>query len=141
MLKLLAGLSHEDFKQAGQRVFDQVQHDFSKPIALFKSLSNEIDTSLFLDRYTRVLLPGPAPEDYAKIILESQVDHVFVPGLAFDLDANRLGRGGGYYDRCIKALRQNPNSPQIIGICLKQQLLESIPVEIHDQRVDSCVYA
>lgn len=56
---------------------------------------------------------------------------IFVPGLGFDLDGARLGRGKGFYDRFLEdrmALR--------IGLCWTGQLLEKIPVEGHDCHMD-----
>ncbi len=67
--------------------------------------------------------------DYASI------DLVMVPGLAFDRDGHRLGRGKGYYDRLLPRL---PNAHRI-GVCFPFQLVDSVPSETHDQSVDSFV--
>jgi len=63
----------------------------------------------------------------------SEIDLVLVPGLAFTRDGGRLGRGGGFYDRLLgrPLLRARR-----IGICFEVQILESLPLEGHDQRVD-----
>jgi 5-formyltetrahydrofolate cyclo-ligase len=58
-------------------------------------------------------------------------DLVLVPGLAFDLHGNRLGRGRGFYDRLLQS-----TSGVKCGICYDIQLLESIPTELHDAKVD-----
>jgi 5-formyltetrahydrofolate cyclo-ligase len=58
-------------------------------------------------------------------------DLVLVPGVAFDLHGNRLGRGQGYYDRLLQAV-----SGVKCGICYDIQLLENIPTEPHDAKVD-----
>jgi 5-formyltetrahydrofolate cyclo-ligase len=58
-------------------------------------------------------------------------DLVLVPGMAFDLDGNRLGRGRGFYDRLLITA-----SGVKCGICHDLQLLESIPMEPHDAKVD-----
>jgi 5-formyltetrahydrofolate cyclo-ligase len=65
---------------------------------------------------------------------------VITPGLAFDREKRRLGRGGGFYDRFLKTLRSNPNigfSP--VAVCFSEQLLDSIPHEEHDEKVDFIV--
>jgi 5-formyltetrahydrofolate cyclo-ligase len=58
-------------------------------------------------------------------------DLVLVPGMAFDLHGNRLGRGRGFYDRLLQTV-----SGVKCGVCLDLQLLESVPTEPHDSRVD-----
>ncbi|HQG08910.1 MAG TPA: 5-formyltetrahydrofolate cyclo-ligase, partial [Dysgonamonadaceae bacterium] len=62
------------------------------------------------------------------------IDLIIVPGVAFDRKLNRLGRGKGYYDRLLSQLK----SPKI-GICFDFQLLESIPVEDWDIKMDMIV--
>ena len=57
-----------------------------------------------------------------------------VPGLAFDRSGGRLGRGKGIYD---KFLSMESVTPLIkIGVCWSFQLIEFIPCEDHDQRMD-----
>jgi 5-formyltetrahydrofolate cyclo-ligase len=58
-------------------------------------------------------------------------DLVLVPGSAFDLEGNRLGRGRGFYDQLLPAV-----SGIKCGICYDIQLLENIPTEPHDAKVD-----
>jgi 5-formyltetrahydrofolate cyclo-ligase len=71
----------------------------------------------------------PAP-DCAEIPL-NQFDLVLVPGTAFDLAGNRLGRGRGFYDRLLA------NASGIkCGVGYDFQLLEKIPAESHDAKVD-----
>jgi 5,10-methenyltetrahydrofolate synthetase len=58
-------------------------------------------------------------------------DWLFIPGLGFDLDGKRLGRGKGYYDRYLE------NSQALkIAIAWSGQLIEEIPVESHDCHMD-----
>jgi 5-formyltetrahydrofolate cyclo-ligase len=64
----------------------------------------------------------------------NQFDLVLVPGMAFDLSGHRLGRGQGYYDRILPAA-----SGIKCGVAYDFQLLEKIPAEAHDARVDFIV--
>jgi len=57
-------------------------------------------------------------------------DLVLVPGVAFDLGGNRLGRGRGFYDRILAAA-----SGVKCGVAYDFQLLDKIPMEAHDARV------
>jgi 5-formyltetrahydrofolate cyclo-ligase len=58
-------------------------------------------------------------------------DLVLVPGLAFDLSGSRLGRGRGFYDRILASA-----SGVKCGVGYDFQLLEAIPTEAHDARVN-----
>ncbi len=71
----------------------------------------------------------PAP-GCAEISL-NRFDLTLVPGMAFDLRGNRLGRGKGFYDRILKDA-----SGIKCGVAYDFQLLEHIPTEAHDARVD-----
>jgi 5-formyltetrahydrofolate cyclo-ligase len=62
----------------------------------------------------------------------SELDLVLVPGLAFGRDGERLGRGGGFYDRALAVLHADVVK---IGVCFRFQICANIPVEAHDQRV------
>ena len=64
------------------------------------------------------------------------VDFVIVPGLAFTPDGARLGYGGGFYDRFLPQLHA-PN----VGVCFAEQLLDALPVEPHDVRVQRVLSA
>lgn len=63
----------------------------------------------------------------------SHIDLVIVPGMAFTADGARLGRGRGYYDRFISQL---PKTAVRVGLCFPFQLVEHIPSEAHDQKMD-----
>ncbi|MDZ8120376.1 5-formyltetrahydrofolate cyclo-ligase [Pontiella agarivorans] len=64
----------------------------------------------------------------------SDIDLIAVPGVAFDPSGNRLGRGGGYYDRMLSGF------PGITtGICFDFQYVETVPVDLHDRPVDHIV--
>ncbi len=62
-------------------------------------------------------------------------DKVLVPGVLFDKKNNRLGFGGGYYDKTIEYYRIE-YSTQFFGICYPSQIVPDLPVEEFDQKVD-----
>ncbi len=66
---------------------------------------------------------------------------VLVPALAFTKDGTRLGRGSGYYDQLLKKTSGIKTTTRIttIGICSKSQLVEELPKEPHDQKVNMVV--
>ena len=61
---------------------------------------------------------------------------VFVPGVAFDCNGNRLGRGTGWYDRLLGGL--DARVPRI-ALAYEFQLLEEVPVEPGDLPVHAIV--
>ncbi|MGM9571425.1 MAG: 5-formyltetrahydrofolate cyclo-ligase [bacterium] len=63
----------------------------------------------------------------------SEVDLVIVPGVAFDTQGNRLGYGGGFYDRFLAGLK--PDVPAI-AICYELQLRDDLVAEEHDLPMD-----
>lgn len=63
----------------------------------------------------------------------SDIDLVVVPGISFDKNLNRLGYGGGYYD---KLLLHIPEGVKKIALCFDIQVVDSIPVSEHDIKVD-----
>jgi len=78
-----------------------------------------------------VLEPAPNPK---RIAASNQFDLVLAPGLAFDRAGNRLGAGKGYYDRFLAQIK----APKI-ALVFAFQIVDSIPVEAHDQRIDMIV--
>ena len=63
---------------------------------------------------------------------------MLVPGLAFDRSGARLGYGGGYYDLAIKEIT-NHGQALVIGLAFEKQLVDKLPQDEHDQRVDLIV--
>lgn len=86
------------------------------------------------------------------------IDVAVIPGMAFDKDGNRLGRGKGYYDRFLNATgkrgvnekcesgkgvnekRENrKGNTYKIGICFPFQFVDAVPADEHDNRMDMVV--
>jgi 5-formyltetrahydrofolate cyclo-ligase len=66
---------------------------------------------------------------------------ILIPGRAFDPHGHRLGRGNGGYDTWIAAERKNGMQMRLIGVALECQIVDSVPVESHDQRMDAVATA
>lgn len=60
---------------------------------------------------------------------------IIVPGVAFDMKGYRVGYGKGFYDRFLKDKRQMT----AIGLCFSNQIIEEIPHDLHDIRMDKVV--
>ena len=63
------------------------------------------------------------------------IDAVVVPGVAFTPDGERLGRGGGFYDRLLAA--RGP--VRTVGVCMERFVLDELPRSPHDAAVDMVV--
>lgn len=72
-------------------------------------------------------------EEPERIADEKQV-LIMMPGLAFDKEGNRIGYGGGFYD---KYLDSHPDTEfQKIALCFDFQIYDHIPTEEHDEKMD-----
>ena len=65
----------------------------------------------------------------------NKVEMIVVPGVAFDIHNNRMGRGRGFYDRLLKS---TPNAFKV-GVAFNFQLFDKIPVESFDVPMDKVV--
>ena len=65
-------------------------------------------------------------------------DVILIPMVAFDKKLNRLGYGGGYYDRLINKLIKKKNFLKI-GLAFSKQLINNLPVSKYDRKMDYIV--
>lgn len=143
-----------------------VQYRDARAVALYSPVQNEVDTSALLSdalklgkkvfypklslagmsRFARIGSPAElvagrygilepvgsdalAPADGESLI-------VFVPGLLFDRHGNRIGRGGGWYDRVLGGLGDRGF---FVGLAYEFQLVDDLPTESWDQRVHGII--
>ena len=71
---------------------------------------------------------SPKKESY-KPINTSSLDLIIVPGVCFDINGNRIGRGGGYYDRFLKSVSKKTI---LIGLVFDFQVVSNIPYDKKD---------
>jgi 5-formyltetrahydrofolate cyclo-ligase len=134
-------------------------------LALFMARPDEIDTAPMLERAFEdrrpVLLPRMTGEATLEFVVAPDLgrlqpgrfgilepprdapatelvggDLVLVPGMAFDGQGGRLGRGVGYYDRVFARCASACERPVRIGIGFSFQLVERVPMADHDARMD-----
>ena len=131
-------------------------------VMAYWSLSDELETHRFVEKWykkKKILLPlvvggelelrqytgpecmvvgpsfgilEPANGPMASI---AEVDFIVVPGVAFDSNLNRMGRGGGYYDKTLVT-----TTAFRAGVCLDIQVVEKVPTEPFDLKVDKLFY-
>lgn len=74
----------------------------------------------------------------SEAIRPSELDLIFTPLVAFDLNGNRLGMGGGYYDAVMSAIPKR-NRPPLIALAYNFQQVSDIPCENWDITIDGVV--
>ncbi|MCL5023265.1 MAG: 5-formyltetrahydrofolate cyclo-ligase [Nitrospirae bacterium] len=80
-------------------------------------------------------IPEPdVSEERERDINDAEV--VIMPGAAFDAEGNRLGYGGGYYDRLLARLRRKI---PLIALAYEEQIAEALPSDAHDIKVSAIV--
>jgi len=65
-----------------------------------------------------------------------EIDLVVVPGVAYDRENNRIGRGKGFYDRFLKTLAPRTAT---IGLAFDFQILQKLPQDSHDIPVSKVI--
>lgn len=130
----------------------------AKVVLLYYSMDDEVYTHDFVEKHYKtktILLPCVDGDDlilrqYLGIesmkageqfgILEpvgkefndlEKIDLMIIPGVAFDEEKNRLGRGRGFYDRLLKTVNATK-----IGVCFDFQVVEQVPTEDFDVKMD-----
>ena len=76
------------------------------------------------------------PEPETKNIVYPDI--ILIPLVAFDKNLNRLGYGGGYYDRLIAKLSKKKKIIKI-GLALSIQEIDKVPINAYDQKLDYIV--
>ncbi|MDP2156411.1 MAG: 5-formyltetrahydrofolate cyclo-ligase [Nitrospirota bacterium] len=149
-------------KEIEERLFLLTEFKTAKTIFFFASFRSEVDTfgmiRMSLEAGKRVLLPRVQGQDiglyeikgldelvpgYMKIpepsvltddrkVTINDVDAIIIPGAAYDEAGNRIGYGGGFYDRLLAQI-QRP--VPVIAPTYEEQVIDSVPAEPHDRKV------
>lgn len=78
-------------------------------------------------------IPEPLPQRCDKVDALGLIDFILLPGVAFARDGSRLGYGGGFYD---KLLARMPHQPVLVAAAFDMQLVNEIPQEATDRKVE-----
>jgi len=156
-------MSKSDVEAASELIIKQLENmqEFQDAdvIMLYYPIHNEVDVRSLLNKYMdtkTILLPVvhrasiemrpytgkenlhrgkfgiPEPKDGS---FRGKPDLIIVPGVAFDKNCNRLGRGKGFYDRFLKRF----NHTTSIGVAYDRQIVDNIPTDSHDHQLDYVV--
>lgn len=151
----------DELKQLSNTIFCFLENlpvfQKAKVVLLYHSLPDEVQTHLFIQKWYKekeIILPVvcgdelelrvyTSPQETAvgsfgivepqgKRFLEyDRIDLALIPGVGFDANKHRLGRGKGYYDKLLPHIA----APKI-GICFPFQVVEHVPTDRHDVNMD-----
>jgi 5-formyltetrahydrofolate cyclo-ligase len=142
----------------------ELTHDFAaaQVVLLYWSMADEVQTHSFVERWYRrktLLLPCVQGDDLVlrqytgpECMVSGEqfgigeptgpewtdlgaVELIVVPGVAFDSEGNRMGRGRGFYDRLLKS---TPRAAKV-GVAYDFQMLDHIATEPHAVRMDRVI--
>jgi 5-formyltetrahydrofolate cyclo-ligase len=117
-------------QQQGKQAALPIIHPEEKKI--IPTLVNNLDSDLKAGPYG---ISQPY-YDQKNILDISELHAILVPGVAFDKQNFRLGRGGGYYDRFLNNL---PKDIHTIGLAFDFQVVDYLPHDHHDIPVDQLI--
>lgn len=149
-----------------QRLLDLPEFQKAQAVMLFLNFRDEVDTTALAEATIackkKLILPRCAPQGILlplevhdlSVDLEpgawgirepkltngkvepTVIDIIIVPGAGFDLQGNRLGYGGGYYDRFFMLL--NPLTPRV-ALGFECQVISQVPVDKHDVKMSMLI--
>ena len=161
MLEMRNRLNHPEIAKRSKTIQEFVikskEFEWAKVVGTYHALGSEVTTELIIKRAKilgkKIALPR-VEEDKITFyelsstkslirgrfgILEpppceqmSDIDILIMPGIAFDKKGNRLGYGMGFYDRLLSCKRIFS-----IGLAYSFQLLENLPHDKYDKRLDA----
>jgi len=80
----------------------------------------------------------PEPSGNTSIVDEKEV-LMIMPGLAFDKNRNRVGYGGGFYDRYLERYEEKGTKFFKVSLAYDFQIFDEIDIEEHDKKVDAII--
>lgn len=99
----------------------------AKTVCIYKSMQTEVRTEKLQHISGKHVI-------YVENILEEKIDLFIIPGVAFDKNGNRLGRGRGFYDKLLAG-----KNTVKIGLAFEKQIVDTVPRTDHDIQMDFVV--
>lgn len=135
----------------------------AQTILVYMALADEVQTLSFIQKWItrkRIILPvikgdtlelreykaedslqksdsfGILEPAQGPLISAHEVDFAIIPGLAFDKENNRLGRGKAYYDKLLREANFYK-----VGVCFSNQIVSFVPNDEFDVKMDRVIFA
>ena len=152
--------SIEDLSQRVLELLGSLRWSSFKTVAIYRSLVTEVPVESLSQKYPEISWVYPRvfdqrnfgfvftsketlfkknkgfyEPDSTDICPPEKIDLFLVPGLSFDRQMKRVGRGLGFYDQI---LQKSPQSMKV-GVCWSAQVDSDLPHEPHDQKMHALV--
>ncbi|MBQ8131339.1 MAG: 5-formyltetrahydrofolate cyclo-ligase [Bacilli bacterium] len=149
----------EKSKAITKKVLQTDSYQKAKVIGIYKSFSKEVDTSFLIEESLKekiVCVPIIQNKEMKFYQIEkdtkyirnnfgieepihtkeiTDIDLLIVPGICFDKELNRIGFGGGYYDKYL-----SKSNVDTIAICFEEQIYpNNLPIEPNDVKVKQII--
>lgn len=157
-------MTHDEVLEQSHKIVAHIEHMHTfkdaKTIMVYYPIHNEVDLRSLVHKYAdekTFLLPATTGKKTMEVRVYEKgaplvkgrfgipephtaaytgpIDLIFVPGVAFDRECHRIGRGGGYYDRFLKNYKHSKK----IGVCYSFQLHKEIPYQRWDIKMNRVV--
>ena len=165
--RIKKSLTSRELKEKSIRIVNNIEaldsFRSAKTVLMFYPLPDEPDLTPLIQGYLetkRIILPGVDGDNIIlrqfsgssqmhigafgikepdnKVLVDTNsIDLVIVPGVAFDKKGNRIGRGKGYYDKLLSD--KHFKAIMKIGCAFGFQIIDSVPMECHDIKIDGVV--
>ena len=164
-LSLSTGEVSSKSKEIANNLFSLEEINSTQNIAIYLSFKNEVETKQIIEKFWKLnknvfvpitnsccdFLSFVKLNSFSELVTDSrgilepkekgfvspeEIDLFIVPGIAFDFNGNRIGFGKGFYD---KFFSKNLIRSKKIALAFEFQVLEEIPCEEHDVKIDIIV--
>ena len=148
-----------------EKLFDRQEFKSAKTVLIYIDFRNEVQTQAVIKEMLkgskRVIVPITGekrlylselrdfeeeltknrygilePQDkYQRLVKVEKLDLIIAPGVGFDEAGNRIGYGGGYYDRLLASIPEVP----VLALSFSEQIVDKIKTSAYDQQVDKVI--
>lgn len=123
----------DELIKLGRKVAVPVMHSFRKGYLNFQLFDH--DTQM---RKNGFGIEEPVLNSVMTVPL-NEINYLYMPLVGFDTQGNRMGMGGGYYDRTLSRIGELSNKPELIGLAHDCQQVELLPIESWDVPIDMII--
>jgi len=126
-------LAITELQKSGRTCLLPVMHSFRKGYLNFQRFAP--DTPMTENNFGILEPQLNSTETFAL----NNIDYIFMPLVGFDATGNRMGMGGGFYDRTLNKVHELTSAPTLIGLAHDCQQVEHLPIESWDIAINQII--